>query len=67
MLYVQVQEVLAHLMNGEPKPMRMPSYSKKKSNAGMIRGYKNVLESFPYVFLRGYGFNNISFNIDRIT
>ena len=27
----------------------------------------NVLESVPYVFLRGYGFNNISFNIDRIT
>ena len=27
--------ILAHLMNGEPNPMRMPSYSKKKSNAGM--------------------------------
>ena len=25
--------ILAHLMNGEPKHMRMPSYSKKKSNA----------------------------------
>ena len=23
--------------------------------------------SVPYVFLRGYGFNNISFNTDRIT
>ena len=27
----------------------------------------NILESVSYVFLRGYGFNNISFNIDRIT
>ena len=27
----------------------------------------NVLESVPYVFLRGYGLNNISFNIDRVT
>ena len=34
--------ILAHLMNGEPKHMRMPSFSKKKSNAGMIRGYKSV-------------------------
>ena len=24
-------------MNGEPKPMRMPSYSKKKSNASMTK------------------------------
>ena len=30
-------------------------------------GVWNVLESVPYVFLRGYGFNNISFNIYRIT
>ena len=29
-------------------------------------GVWNVLESIAYVFLRGYGFNNISFNIDRI-
>ena len=29
--------ILAHLMNGEPKHMRMPSFSKKKSNAGMIK------------------------------
>ena len=30
-------------------------------------GVWNVLESVPYVFLRGYGFNNISFNIYGIT
>ena len=30
-------------------------------------GVWNILENVPYVFLRGYGFNNISFNIDRIT
>ena len=34
--------ILAHLTNGEPKHMRMPSYSKKKSNAGMTKGYKSV-------------------------
>ena len=33
---------LAHLMNGELKPMRMPSCSKKKLNAGMTEGYKSV-------------------------
>ena len=27
-------------MNGEPKPMRMLSYAKKKSNASMTKGYK---------------------------
>ena len=32
---------IAHLMNGELKPMRMPSYSKKRSNAGMTKGYKS--------------------------
>ena len=34
---------LAHLMNGEPKLMRMPSSLKKKSNAGMIEGYKSMI------------------------
>ena len=33
--------ILAHLMNGEPKPMRMTSCSKKKLNAGMTKGYKS--------------------------
>ena len=30
-------------------------------------GVWNILESVPYVFLRGYGFNNIGFNIYGIT
>ena len=34
--------ILAHLMNGEAKTMRMPSYSKKNSNAGMTRESKSV-------------------------
>ena len=34
--------ILAHLMNGEPKPMRMPSYSKKKSNDGMTKEFKSM-------------------------
>ena len=33
---------LAHLMNGEPKPMRMPNCSKKKLKDGMTKGYKSV-------------------------
>ena len=33
---------LAHLMNGELKPMRMPSCSNKKLNVGMTKGYKSV-------------------------
>ena len=33
---------ISSILNGEPKHMRMPSFSKKKSNAGMIRGYKSV-------------------------
>ena len=31
-----------HLMNGEPRLMRMPNYLKKKLKDGMIKGYKNV-------------------------
>ena len=31
---------LAHLMNGGPKPMIMPSYLKKKLKDGMIREFK---------------------------
>ena len=33
---------LAHLMNGEPKPMRMPKILKKKLKDGMTKGYKSV-------------------------
>ena len=33
---------ISSLVNGEPKPMKMPSYSKKKSNSGMTKGYKSV-------------------------
>ena len=33
---------LAHLMNGEPKSMRMPSCLKKKSKDGMTKEYKSV-------------------------
>ena len=32
---------LAHLMNGEPKPTRMPSCLKKKLKDGMTKGYKS--------------------------
>ena len=34
--------MLAHLMNGEPKPMKMPSFLKKKLKDGMTKGYKSV-------------------------
>ena len=34
--------ILAHLMNGEPKLMKMPSCLKKKWKAGMTKGYKSV-------------------------
>ena len=33
---------LAHLMNGEPRLMKMPSCLKKKLKDGMIKGYKSV-------------------------
>ena len=33
---------LAHLMNGEPRPMRMPNCLKKKLKDGMKKGYKSV-------------------------
>ena len=33
---------LVHLMNGEPKPMRMPSCLKKKLKDGMTKEYKSV-------------------------
>ena len=33
----------------------------------LLFGVWNILESVPYVFLRGYGFNNIGFNIYGIT
>ena len=33
---------LSHLMNGEPRPMRMPNCLKKKLKDGMIKGYKSV-------------------------
>ena len=33
---------LAHLMNGQPKPMRMPSCLKKKLKDGMTKGYNSV-------------------------
>ena len=33
---------LAHLMNGEPKLMKMPNCLKKKLKDGMIKGYKSV-------------------------
>ena len=32
--------ILAHSMNGEPKPMRMPSCLKKNLKDGMAKGYK---------------------------
>ncbi len=34
--------ILAHLMNGEPKLMKMPSCLKKKLKDGMIKGYESV-------------------------
>ena len=33
---------LAHLMNGEPLPMKMPNYLRKKLKDGMAKGYKSV-------------------------
>ena len=33
---------LAHLINGESKPMKMPSCLKKKLKDGMTKGYKSV-------------------------
>ena len=33
---------LAHLMNGEPMPMRMPNCLKKKLKDDMIKGYKSM-------------------------
>ena len=33
---------ISSLMNGEPKPMKMPSYLKKKLKDGMTKGYKSV-------------------------
>ena len=33
---------LVHLMNGEPKPMRMPNCLKKKLKYDMTKGYKSV-------------------------
>ena len=33
---------LAHLMNGEPKPMRMPNCLRRKLKDGMTKGYKNM-------------------------
>ena len=33
---------LAHLMNGELKPMRMPNCLKKRLKYGMTKGYKSV-------------------------
>ena len=33
---------LAHLMNGELKPMRMSNCLKKKLKDGMTKGYKSV-------------------------
>ena len=31
--------ILAHYMNGEPKPMKMPSYLKKKLKGGMAKAF----------------------------
>ena len=33
---------LVHLMNGEPRPMRMPNCLKKKLKDGMTKGYKSA-------------------------
>ena len=35
--------ILAHLMNGEPKLMRMLSCLKRKLKDGMTKGYKSVV------------------------
>ena len=34
--------ILAHLMNGEPKLMKMPSCLNKRLKDGMTKGYKSV-------------------------
>ena len=34
--------ILAHLMNGEPKPTKMPSCLNKKLKDGMTKEYKSV-------------------------
>ena len=34
--------ILAHLMNGEPKLMRMPNCLKKMLKDGMTKGYKSM-------------------------
>ena len=34
--------ILAHLMNGEPKLMKMPSCLKKRLKDGMTKGYKSM-------------------------
>ena len=33
--------ILAHSMNGEPRPTRMPSFSRKTLKDGMTKGYKS--------------------------
>ena len=38
----RVYLTLAHLMNGEPRLMRMPSCLKTKLKDGMTKGYKSV-------------------------
>ena len=44
--------ILAHLMNGEPKPTKMPSCLKKRLKDGMTKGYKSVsLMQVIYVLL----------------
>ena len=43
---------LAHLMNGERKPMKMPNYLKKKLKDGMTKGYKSM--SFMQVIMFCY-------------
>ena len=44
--------ILAHLMNGEPKPTKMPSCLKKKLKYGMTKGYKSL--SLMQVIMYGY-------------
>ena len=41
---------LAHLMNGEPKPMRMPNCLKKKLKDGMIEESKSVSAKLENMF-----------------
>ena len=43
--------ILAHLMNGELKPMKMPSYLKKKLKYGMIRDSKSVSLKLENMFV----------------